>query len=312
MELHHAVAGKTYPSLEALAVQCGVHARTVKRDLRVLRDEFGAPLAYSRTHGGYYYQHEFNLAAPTFSEGELLALCLSTSLAQSLQHTSLAPAMRRALSKLQVMLPLPVQEAMDGPWLSCLPEPTPPERVETAIHFNDLLHALEGHRQVLLVYYTMSRDAVSTRIIDPYHLYFRRGMWYLHAWCHLRNTTRDFALERIRSLARLDTTFPPPDTDAIRARLGRRFSLMHEGRLVEVVIRFDAEWARRVQERVWHATQQIEGHSDGSCTLTMTVDGLSSVVRWVLGFGRHAVPLAPPELVRMVAEEVRAMMAQHA
>ncbi|MHB9134615.1 MAG: WYL domain-containing protein, partial [Armatimonadota bacterium] len=144
------------------------------------------------------------------------------------------------------------------------------------------------------------------RTVDPYHLYYHHGLWYLHGWCHLRNHTRDFALTRMRQVELRTTTFPPPDLDAIKAKLAQRFSVM-TGDPVEVVVRFDTEEARRVRERVWHPSQQIENHPDGSCTLRMTVEGITTVVRWLLSFGRHAKPIAPPELVRQMQDEVQAM-----
>ena len=40
----------------------------------------------------------------------------------------------------------------------------------------------------------------------------------------------------------------------------------------------------------------------------MTVGGLLSVARWILGFGRHAKPLTPPELVTHVRGEAEAIV----
>ncbi|OPZ81524.1 MAG: hypothetical protein BWY76_03007 [bacterium ADurb.Bin429] len=72
-----------------------------------------------------------------------------------------------------------------------------------------------------------------------------------------------------------------------------------------MVIRFDADWARRIRERVWHPSQRITDTSDGGCTLTMTVEGLVSVASWILSLSGHAVPLAPPRLVRLVEQGAR-------
>ncbi|HOF86789.1 MAG TPA: WYL domain-containing protein, partial [Armatimonadota bacterium] len=247
--IHQAIAAREYPSLEDLAELCGVTARTIKRDLRMLRDAFRAPLTYFRAHNGYAYATPFNLSAPPLSEGELLALCFTITMAAAMGQTPFAPALRRSAEKLRAMLPEPYQAVLldDGPCMSALADPAPPPRVETSIYFHDLLQAIERHRQARMTYYTMARDAVTTRVVDPYHLYFRRGMWYVHAWCHLRGETRDFALERIRRLELLAEHFTPPDHQAMLDRLARRFSLMNEGHAA-VAIRFDAEWARRIRE----------------------------------------------------------------
>ncbi len=311
MLIHQAIAGKRYPSLDDLAHLCQVHPRTIKRDLRALREEFDAPVVYAREEQGFYYTNDFTLATPPLTEGEILALSMMSTFSSVLANTPFAPAVTRALEKLLVMLPEEAQQIVlqDGLLVSNLPDPAPPAQVQTAIHFNVLLHAIDRNQRVRMTYYTLSRNAISTREVDPYHLYYRRGMWYLHAYCHQRRATRDFALSRIGALEPLAVSFPAPDLEAVRATLAQRFSIMQDG-CAEVVVAFDAETARLVRERRWHPSQTIEDVPDGGCRLTMTVTGLSSVKRWVLSFGRHARVLAPPELVRQVAAEVRAMAAQ--
>ena len=307
--IHQAIRGKRYPTAEGLAGICGVHARTIKRDLQLLRDEFGAPVVYSRADGGYCYTHEFSFNSVPLSEGELLAVCMMRVMADTFNNTPFAPALRRALSKLQVMLPEAMQASLleDGLAINFLGDPMPPERAETCIHFNTVLRAVEGHRRARLVYYSLNNDAVTRREIDPYLIFYRRGMWYLYAYCHLRCATRDFALERIRGIELLDERFIPPDLTAIRARLAQRFSRI-EDQSFDAAIRFEPNTARRIRERVWHPSQRIEEHADGSCILHLTVEGLSSVACWVLGFGPRARPLAPPELVARVREEARAVV----
>jgi predicted DNA-binding transcriptional regulator YafY len=46
---------------------------------------------------------------------------------------------------------------------------------------------------------------------------------------------------------------------------------------------------------------------DGSCVLTMTVNGIDTVTRWVLSFGKHAMPLSPKRFVNRIQREVDAL-----
>lgn len=308
LKVHHAIAGGQYPSVARLAAVCEVDARTVKRDLRTLREEFGAPAQYVKARGGYAYDGSFTLEKLALTEGEELALCMMLTLAGAMRNTHLAARMERLLAKLQVVLPGPAHTALapESPLVSCLSEPAPCSSVESAIHFNDVLRAIEAHRQIRMRYFSMERQVEGTRVVDPYHLYFYRGMWYLHGWCHTRREPRDFAVERMRAVEVLTTTFPPPDLAAMRQRLEERFANIDD-EVTTVVIQFDAAWAPRIHERVWHPTQEITPCPDGGCVLTMRVSGLASLRAWILGFGRHATPLAPPALVRLVEDEIAAM-----
>jgi predicted DNA-binding transcriptional regulator YafY len=133
-------------------------------------------------------------------------------------------------------------------------------------------------------------------------------MWYLHSWCHLRGEHRDFALPRIQALTVLALTFTPPSSAEVDARLAMRFSGV-AGEAMDVAVLFDPAEARRIRERLWHPSQRIDDHPDGTCTLFLHTEGLPTLVRWVLSFGSHARVLAPPELAEAVWAEVKAMEA---
>ena len=309
--IHRELLQKRYPTHAQLAELCGVSVRTIKRDMTLLRRDFDAPWDYDYQRRGFYYRQPFTLLPASFGDKELMALCLTLEVVDSFRNTPFAPALKGAINKVQLMQPAGTAIAELATSLSCVPDPAPPESVEAIIHFNQLMDAIAGARQVRITYYAITRDAESSRTIDPYHLYFSYGMWYLYGYCHLRRQPRDFAVKRIRALELLPQTFTKPDTQVLRAELTSRFS--NETPLTpdipqEVQIYFDAVGARWIREREWHASERREDHADGSCTLTMTVDGLAGVRRWILGFGgRHATPLSPPELVNQVREEAAAI-----
>ncbi len=62
-------------------------------------------------------------------------------------------------------------------------------KVETAIFRN---------KTIVFDYYTMERDEVSARRVDPYHLLFQGGQFYLLGYAHERKAVRVFRLTRIR------------------------------------------------------------------------------------------------------------------
>jgi proteasome accessory factor B len=75
-----------------------------------------------------------------------------------------------------------------------------------------------------------------------------------------------------------------------------------------VVVRFSPQVADRVRERVWHRSQVEKECRDGSLELTLRVDNLDEVERWVLGWGAQVEVIAPGELidrVRAAADGVR-------
>ena len=62
-------------------------------------------------------------------------------------------------------------------------------KVETAIF---------RRKTILFEYYTIGRDAEEKRKVDPYHLLFRGGQFYLIGYSHERDDVRVFRVSRIR------------------------------------------------------------------------------------------------------------------
>ncbi|RPJ34244.1 MAG: WYL domain-containing protein, partial [Verrucomicrobiaceae bacterium] len=103
----------------------------------------------------------------------------------------------------------------------------------------------------------------------------------------------------------------PADFDG-RAYLKQSFGIWnvagdHSRQLVRVELKNYA--ARLAQERRWHPTQELQllNTKGTRVEVRFEVGRLEEVMRWVLGFGRQAKVLAPPELARMVRDEVKAM-----
>ena len=58
--------------------------------------------------------------------------------------------------------------------------------------------AIFRHKTITFEYYTMERDETQARKVDPYHLLYQGGQFYLLGRAHERNAVRVFRLSRIR------------------------------------------------------------------------------------------------------------------
>ena len=59
--LHKYIVNGRYPNALRLAERFGISHRQAQRDVELLRREYGAPIAYSAEHRGFYYTQEFSL-----------------------------------------------------------------------------------------------------------------------------------------------------------------------------------------------------------------------------------------------------------
>ena len=292
----------------SLADALEVSERTIRSDLDFLRDRYGAPLDNDRQRGYYYTDPDWRLPTVPMTKGELFALTLGARILEAYAGSAYALDLRSAIARLAERLPeqewLDLQQVAEHRLIF-------QSGAETNLDL-DIWHQLEDacreSQQVWMRYYTASRDSESERVLDPYLLHIYRGTNpYVIGWCHSREAIRWFRVDRIRALKRLETPFERrPDFDA-KAHLEAIFQHEVGGMPVTVRIWFDAKTAPYIRERRWHPTQVLEEHGDGAVTLQMVVRGLNDVKRWVLGYGRGAIVREPPELRRMVTEDIEHM-----
>ncbi|NLY49448.1 MAG: WYL domain-containing protein [Firmicutes bacterium] len=304
-----------YPNVPSLSSSLEVSTRTIERDIEFLRDSLGAPLKYDAKRRGYFYtSDEFSLPRLKLTEGELVALYLGQKLLTQYKGTPYEAGIIRALAKIKTFLPenVEVDFAEIDSFLSFDVEPPRGEGEYLVAAFQAVVSAIQDRESLDVTYYTASRDAVSQRRIDPYHLRYHQGAWYLIAYCHTRCEVRIFALDRVRSLNRTGKHFEPQPDFSLEDYLYHSLGIERGRYPCQVVIRFDVEQSRWVQERLWHPSQELEQLEDGTVLLKLTLSGLGEAKRWVLGFGRHAEVLEPAKLREELKHETAYMAAVYA
>jgi predicted DNA-binding transcriptional regulator YafY len=300
------------PNIERLCQEFEISKRTAYDDIAYFKDTLRAPIAYSRSRGGYYYNNPtWALPSIIATQGELLAFFLSAELTRRYLGTSFEQPLRSAIAKLSLNLPEKLQLDLDlltqhftfqsGAVASADP-----------LLLVALSEAIAECRPVTMTYFTASRGQRNERTIEPYHLYNVRGDWQVIAFDHLRSQFRNFAISNIETWNVHTASRFSRDADFSPAAYLAQGFLSERGTApVEIVIWFDDYQARYIRTREWHATQELEEHPDGSLTLRFQSGALAEVRRWVMSYGSHAAVLAPPELRADVIAEARAMLARY-
>ncbi|MBE6596735.1 MAG: hypothetical protein E7641_03595 [Ruminococcaceae bacterium] len=68
--LHKKICENCYPNAMRLAEKFNISHRQAQRDIDHLRTAYGAPLKYSASHKGFYYESEFSLPLVTLTEND--------------------------------------------------------------------------------------------------------------------------------------------------------------------------------------------------------------------------------------------------
>ncbi len=136
-------------------------------------------------------------------------------------------------------------------------------------------------------YYSANRDELSTRVIDPEHVFSALGNWYVVAWDRSADGERLFRLDRIRQVRPTGERFEP------RGLIGQGRDLYtRSSEDLEVRLRL-GPGARWVAE--YYVVTEAE-ERDGSLEVALPTKDLAWAAKLVLRLGGEARVLEPQEL----------------
>jgi proteasome accessory factor BC len=278
-------------------------------------DSLGIHLKVDKPAEGYYEAENYSLppenfylSAIEFTDEELGALRMSLSLLDG--EFAYAEPLRLALQQLS--------------WGKPSPFDAPEERsvalaVTAGAGGRDLSQRLSKvetaifrRKTIVFDYYTIGRDSTESRKVDPYHLLFKGGQFYLIGHSHERGATRVFRVSRIRGKvgysSKAEHDFNrPEDFDP------RDYAVRTDWQLGEPIGRASIWLSDRID---WLALRHF-GHAG---EVTETDDGVvfetdysnaRQMASWVLGLGEHARIQGPPELLEEARRRLEAVIEGH-
>ncbi|WP_169545666.1 helix-turn-helix transcriptional regulator [Sneathiella aquimaris] len=192
-------------SAQSLGQKFGVSTRTVYRDIATLQ-ELGAPI---RGESGLGYQIEKGYFLPPlhFDTDELDALSLGIHLVTARSDDNLSNAAKSASAKIADALPeqMKGQFENDPFWAYSREKEEKPQQFS---YLTDIRTALRN-RNKLDLHYKSLKGVHSRRTVWPLGLTFFDDAWLLCAWCENKQDFRNFRVDLIQELTRLETLFHP-------------------------------------------------------------------------------------------------------
>ncbi len=198
-------------------------------------------------------------------------------------------------------------------------------KVETAIFRN---------KTIVFDYYTMERDEVGARRVDPYHLLFQGGQFYLLGYAHEREAIRVFRLSRIRGkvsyATKAEHDFRRPEDFDPRAYARRAdWQLGDPVDVAEVLICARIAWQverhfgrygeirapgeETAGENAAARTARVEAEhaSEGDIVFATGYSSPRTIVAWVLGLGANARLLGPESLTQELHRRLEQLWERH-
>jgi len=304
-------ARRTPITLRQLMERMECSESTARRALHSYRDDFGAPLAFDRSRGGWYLSGPAPDPADEvpglwLTTTELHALLAARELLRQLQPGLLAAQTAPIAARIEALLAQRGITPADIARRISLQAPgTRPCPGET---FAILAQALFERRRLRIRYDPRSRTAEPNepaRVISPHRLTWQRSNWYLDAWCHRAGDLRRFAIERIQRAAVLTEPALELNAQHTGARLDGAYGSFTGAPTQTAVLRFSPHRARWVAEEQWHPDQRGSWLPDGRWQLTLPYANPEELLMEILKYGADCEVAAPAALREAVVGRLR-------
>src|SRR5215216_419950 len=173
--------------------------------------------------------------------------------------------------------------------------------------------AIYRRKRIEFEYYTMQSGETAMRKVDPYHLLFEGGQWYLVGNSHERDAVRVFRLTRIRGKVAYSTKAEhdfqrPPDFDPRQYASRIPWQLGGAVGTGEIWVSEKIAW---YVERQFGAYGTMADAEDGGRIFRTEYAIPRLLVSWALRFGDQARVCSPPELVEESRSRLDLIIERH-
>jgi proteasome accessory factor C len=274
-------------------------------------DALGIHLSVDKPADGFSEQENYSLApaafhlpAIEFSDHERAALQTALSLLDG--EFAYAEPLRLALQQITWGRPSPL--GGDSRQTIGLGITASAGGAELSSRLAKIDTAIYRRKRIEFEYHTMQSDETGQRRVDPYHLLFEGGQFYLVGFSHERDDVRVFRLSRIRGKVAYATKAEhdfqrPTDFDPRRYANRIPWQLGDTIGTAEIEVPDDIAW---YVERQYGAYGELR---DGVFTTDYAIERL--LIGLALRYGEHLRITGPPELAEEARRRLEEIIERH-
>jgi len=295
-------------TVDDLAKMFGMSRRTIFRDLKELQ-AINVPYHYDTKTGGYTIDPEFFLPPINLNLQEALSLLLLVHKTSDQIQLPFKNSALLATLKIENNLPAKIKQYCHTALRNIstrVGAQAPMNLLDKT--FAQLQNAMAKKRKVNIRYHSLFEGEVINIELCPYHLMYNHRAWYVIGLSSIHKSVRTFKLNRIRELKISDKCFLDDGDFDLADFLNRAWSMIPEGRLYNIKLKFLPKVAENVTEVQWHSTQKVTRNSDGSAIVEFRVNGLGEISWWILGYGDQVQVVAPKTLRNNIIKAAKNMI----
>ncbi|ADK16599.1 MULTISPECIES: helix-turn-helix transcriptional regulator [Clostridium] len=280
-----------------------VDKKTIYRYIRNL-NEASVPIYTKKgRNGGFYIDQNFYIKPSNLSENELEALLMAEEILTSKNGFVYEKDLKNAIFKVKsvnVNKNEDLSKINDNKNFS-INYVGNMENLEDKI--SKINYSMSRGRSLSINYFSVNKNNLTMRKIDPYDLIFKEGDWYIIGYCHMKGDIRSFKLNRVKNLKISKDIYMRPHTFSLKEYLDKNWGIFM-GDKIKVVIKFSEKEAAFIKDTTWHIHQHIDQLEGGKILFTIYLNELEDIKKWVLSFGKDAEIIEPIELRKDIKREL--------
>lgn len=298
------IQGRGRWNAAGIAAELECSERTVFRDLQVL-EMAGIPWVFDDGAQCYRVRPGWQFPVMNLTDDELLGQVTATVIAGA-KGLRVGTGSRPAMSKMAATLSDERQQLLeDAEQLVSVLDLKLADHSRSNEIIRTIQWALLDNKQLSGQYGSPYQESPVRVTLHPYRLCLAQQAWYLVARPVDEVRPKTYRVTRFKSLRALGAIADVPDQFDLKAYFGNAWGVFRGADTFDVELLFSKDAAPLVTETVWHATQQVKQHADGTATLTFQVDGLEEILWWVLGWSGRVKVLAPRQLKELVIGQLK-------
>ncbi|MBA4147704.1 MAG: transcriptional regulator [Verrucomicrobia bacterium] len=295
--IHERIYNNTFPTVRELAAELRCSPRSVKRDIRSLKYDWGMPVEYSRKAGqvGYYYSHPVSRKlALTINEQELIQMVLSDRGMSQYPVKKTQKHLGVAFDKIAQLAKSDMVEMISTVQDSFEFRPFAPETIDVN-HLLMVADSIRAGKAIRFQYTKHLAESPEWKFINVYRIICAANSWYFIGYDREKDAQRTYLLSRAEDIQITDVTFEKPKF-CLKKYLKGAFIVMTGDESHDVVVEFEPWAAAYIRNRTFTSDQKVEELPNGRLRISFWLSYLGEVEMWVRHWGKNALVIGPEPL----------------
>lgn len=252
------------------SLQIGFSKRTLQRDIKEIRSNFGIDIEYSKKQKGYFISQ---------SDYENM----------NFQRMMEAFDMFNSLNLAQDFAPFIHLEN---------------RRPQGTENLYGLLHAIKNRLQIKFTYQKFWEEALSQRSVKPYALKEFKNRWYILAKDNKDNAIKSFALDRLTNLVITTQTYSYQQNYSVEQSYRYCFGIIspNDREPQDIILSFDPFQGKYIKTLPLHETQQVVSDNEVELKIKLKLCVTHDLIMELLSFGSNMKVIEPKSLVEQIKQ----------